>query len=664
LKKPILLILAVIILLLQEGIVYGGAEEGSSSPYVRVKAAIIHDGTLSSLQVMDEVSHLLLINSIPFDPIDVAGGGLTLTDGEGNLLYSSIILTTGNLEQPILSSVKDALDSGIGLVVVGSEIIGDPGIWDILFPTSPGDKSQRLLEAKDLVIRDEAFLIGFSEGDILPIQLKTMNYSFTDVRILATAEHPSTGQEIPIIVEGDAGNGLVILFNIEPPLPSLLYGLLVQGILHSMPLGFASPRAVGIIQVDDAPRPLYSEDEINQYFFWWQKSFDRFLKRYGFNATYYLIFSYSESLYDFWVNYPESEEWIKEVIQGGYELGLHGGNHYSLTLDPHRAWQHFTGEKELRNYVKRVMDQWALLNRTMSLRAGVSFCWPTSYVAPMNVLDEYGYKALQDLSTIKYVSTLTLWEYEFASGSGFLNETLREAGWEDGLEDKIFNIPRTQGGFLPFLTGTSRNRLWTHAILKNRVEAGDLYAIFTHPDEIMILGNSRSGMGSEYKGETINATMEGYEMALTYFGDLVTEGYPHLRWWSTKETGEYLIEKAGMKMDARYYPSKGILEVWVSGAPKGVIFQVKGKDSLALKEASFQEGRLILTLGEGLENPILEDGLQTVQVRNNLFISQRPEEKAVQITIQEPRSILEPFLYSLSIFITLLSIGILLMRRL
>jgi hypothetical protein len=299
--------------------------------------------------------------------------------------------------------------------------------------------------------------------------------------------------DIPVIFENKIGNGSVIHFNTSIEFRredrGLLFGAILRG-LEGVPYPVAN---VNAIFIDDFPGPLYniesepikSELGLNQAQFvtdvWWPDMLD-VAKEFNLMYSAYTIFNFNETktapfLFTEWdLNKTvkenrtfNSSQWLsKQVIENGFELGIHGYNHESLLKE---AW---TEPETIENAFKAARKKWTV--------SGFGK-FPTSYVAPSNYIDSVGLVNLKNaMPELKYMSTT--YDGDLHEGGG------RDFDFEP-YEPSLFDFPRVTSGYvfrakkqyiqqsLYLYTG-----IWTH---------------FIHPDDIFQLPNDKNTSAGDYE---------------------------------------------------------------------------------------------------------------------------------------------------------------------
>lgn len=174
----------------------------------------------------------------------------------------------------------------------------------------------------------------------------------------------------------------------------------------------------------------------------------------------------------------------RELIQNGGEIGFHGYNHQSLTMDQnvsrlygYNSWKSNThmeqSIQELQNYTKQAFPSYKV----------------TTYVPPSNVLSEDGRQALvdswPDLTTI---SSLYL---EDINGNSYHQEF-------EVADDGIIEMPRITSGY-------SRVNSDDWAIANTLTSIG-VFSHFVHPDDV--ISTDRSGGSWSEMYEEFDAFMK------------------------------------------------------------------------------------------------------------------------------------------------------------
>jgi len=630
--------------------------------YIRIGVLVLEDDSAISNKFRSSLTDVLSTNKIPVDMVKPSSRPPPLADEEGNLRYSSVVVMGGSFGEALVPIVDSASRQGIGIVFIGSSIPDRSAfLKDTIGISAIGPE----VRVQNLTIASDLFTIGYGVGEAIPVFFSAEAHDFkADITILATARERATDRDIPVIVEARRDKSIVLFYNlgnIEMSELYLLNGLLLQGILHSMPVGVASPMGVAMIHVDDGPRPLYSRLEADAYYRGWQSNFRDFLLAYNFSATYYMIFSYRDAhtdashLFDIYVS-EESMEWVHDVLASGSELGLHGGNHISLFVGTSPNGQRFDDDSEIILYMKNTMEAWRRLQSVVERRYRIALNDPHSYAPPANIIGREGYEALAQYTPVKWVSALSSWEHgPFAD-----KVTVRETGWEKGFYNKIYNIPRTLGGILWITQGPPELYRWNMNALRNRVEAGGVFAIFTHPDEAYNVA------GAAYKTEVTprSVTIQNYTDALYEFGGLMTSSYPHLRWWTTSSVGKYLTYREGVGLEARYYPHNSSISIIFSARPTGMQLQVK--NPLNVTGVTYRGLDLVIGLGRRVENATMPADLTLKSFNGNHFLTFAAEElepKRLKAGIEQTEPPVLALVEAAAILASALVLGVYVIRK-
>ncbi len=152
----------------------------------------------------------------------------------------------------------------------------------------------------------------------------------------------------------------------------------------------------------------------------------------------------------------------KEIIKSGGELGLHGYNHQSLTLE---AWK--MKELEYQQWPSTLQMEEALENVRFKLADTFPKYEVNTYVPPSNVIGKEGIKSLKKVfPKMNVIASVFYKDYQS------LNYT-QNFSYEDG----VINLPRFSSGY----TLRPANRI---AIL-NGIFAYGTFSHFIHPDDFM-----------------------------------------------------------------------------------------------------------------------------------------------------------------------------------
>ncbi|MGW8121255.1 DUF2194 domain-containing protein [Roseivirga echinicomitans] len=357
-----------------------------------------------------------------------------------------------------------------------------------------------------------------------------------NINVLATAVND---EEFPVIFEHQIGNGKVIHFNSTLELGRADRGLLFAAILGGLegtPYPIVSASAIFI---DDFPTPTYniksepikSEFDITQSEFvtniWWPDMI-KLSKKFDIQYSAYPIFNYntikdSPFLFNEWDLHKtridgrkiSTSVWMsRDLVQLGFELGMHGYNHESLLKE---VWE---DPQSINAAFKATRKKWTVD------RLGE---YPTSYVAPSNYIDSMGLVNLKkSLPEMEFMSTT--YEGDLIDGGG------RDFD-PDPFEPALFDFPRVTSGYT-----FNDKKEYTHQSLY--LYTG-IWTHFIHPDDVFQLPSetNQSAGDFEYRnGEGLNWHKTKNGKAGMFFQwetylEKVKEIHPSTRFLTTTQSG-------------------------------------------------------------------------------------------------------------------------------
>jgi hypothetical protein len=480
----------------------------------------------------------------------------------------------GNAHVILINGTEDLNDSAVNYLIDFVAVGGT-----LIFPSVNEDQRMGFLSGTlpnasfgyDLTSKGMRFLRNLLPGmqgqTIYPakrnIGLNKDNFK-PNINVFASAIDDT---DLPIIFENNIGNGSVIHFNTSIEFEKVDRGLLFGAILRGLE-GIPYPVAnVNAIFIDDFPGPLYniesepikSEMGLNQAQFvtdvWWPDMLD-VAKEFGLKYSAYTIFNFNETktapfLFTEWdLNKTvkgnktlSSSQWLsKQVIDNGFELGIHGYNHESLLKE---AW---TKPEAIENAFKAVRKKWTV--------SGFGK-FPISYVAPSNYIDSIGLVHLKKgMPELKYMSTTH--EGDFFEGGARDFDV-------DPLETSFFDFPRVTSGYV-----FRDKKQYTHQSLY--VYTG-IWTHFIHPDDIFQLpnDNNTSAGNFEYRNEERlgwYTSSEGRKGMLGYWKDYlnqVKEIHPSARFFKVSDAAaiakdwrgsRYNFEESGEFVSAKMVGDK------------------------------------------------------------------------------------------------------------
>lgn len=288
-----------------------------------------------------------------------------------------------------------------------------------------------------------------------------------------------SGDSHPLLWRNPAGRGWIVVYN-----GSMLRDKMMVGVINRI-LAIARETYVypvinsKVVFLDDFPAPASTEyfDEIKKLYrktikefyseVWWPKMLG-LAKQYNVKYTAVMIDTYNDRTKPPFededaINKNELIIMGREIIGSGGELGLHGYNHQSLTLDTRKSdyfgYSRWGSEKDMEaalRVTKKKLDE-AFPNYEFN-----------TYVPPSNVMGDEGIKALK--TVFPGINVIASVYYEDT-------ERLSYAQNFEYTSQKIINLPRFSAGYY---YGDS-NRM---AVL-NGISAYGVISHFIHPDDFM-----------------------------------------------------------------------------------------------------------------------------------------------------------------------------------
>lgn len=300
-------------------------------------------------------------------------------------------------------------------------------------------------------------------------------------------------------------------------------GLILQSVLEMQDISIAGLLNSFIFYIDDFPLPSYNIErlEINgkkvtddEYYYdiWWP-SIKKFAKKYNIKYTFVTPLSYNGSsippfeFTEFFISKNNNPyKAMREIDKSDFELGLHGYNHNSLTK-----------------------DKWANAeNIKLSLRAAKEFISKiighdiiiSSYVAPNNLIDEFGVKnLLEGIPTIRTIGTI------YQSESNLSEYVIRN--------NYTLIIPRSTYGYYPL------TRLYSTTI--NTLANFGTFQHFIHPDDAFAKDRNPE-----------NLTWDEMYNNLETFYNTIKSKFPWLRNQTASEAYPYFFDYLTQKVKYNY----------------------------------------------------------------------------------------------------------------
>lgn len=309
--------------------------------------------------------------------------------------------------------------------------------------------------------------------------------AFGDVGLSVTLEDAaevyaiakSKDREIPLVWSYQCGQGQVSFFNGTGITGDYWRGI-AAGCINSLfdttlyPVINAS-----CLYIDDFPSPQYESTSdvvrnlynrsVKEFYrdIWWpdmQKIARKYDDKYTglFMATYNDIVEPDEFTYE----EPSMEQYYgNSLLKSGYEMGAHGYNHQSLTLEGGTPEEMGYNPWENEQYMEESLKE--LLQITEELFPSVTYY---TYVPPSNYLSEEGREAVKNtLPDLKVISGT--YSNEGESGDVYVQDF-------EIAEDGIAEFPRITSGMIPedFDTFTAVSGVGLYGVFSH----------FIHPDDI------------------------------------------------------------------------------------------------------------------------------------------------------------------------------------
>ncbi|PLT32608.1 DUF2194 domain-containing protein [Bacillus sp. V5-8f] len=332
--------------------------------------------------------------------------------------------------------------------------------------------SDILINNKGLSIPKEAFLLNSS----LSLKLDE-----------AVSVHMKSEKGLPLLWDTNYGKGKFMVFN-GTFLSSKDNRGIISGALSYLQEDYIYPIMNSkLVYIDDFPAPLppgtnklifrdYGIDTRTFYQTVWWKDMQEIADSNDIKYTGVLIETYNNWVKPSFVDRSGIDKdsmvmFGRELLKMGGEIGIHGYNHQSLTLDQHISDKYsYMSWKSEKNIVEALNEAEYFLNMTLPGYV------PKTYVPPSNVLSEQGKAAIQKaLPSIKIISSLYI---EDPTESAYVQEFEKKG--------KFIEMPRLTSGY-----EDSNENKW---LLSNGITSLGMFSHFIHPDDILDenRGNSKS----------------------------------------------------------------------------------------------------------------------------------------------------------------------------
>ncbi len=290
-------------------------------------------------------------------------------------------------------------------------------------------------------------------------------------------------------------------------------GAILESFMYVRPVGIAANAGLAMMYIDDFPQPMYNvvkpplsiTDTEFYSTVWWPQIRDIFANRHiPFSA--FLVFNYNAETQppfatgEFYAAKDQVNLKIaREILASDNELGLHGYNHASLTMQSTsvniRPWPSIADMVTALSQAKR---EWSSLFGPSTL--------PFSYVAPNNIISEAGMEAIHEaIPSIHVIASLR---------AGSSQETDTPFGPHPSIPG-IYLIPRNSWGYI--LDGASKMRI------VSAMSGPGIWAHFIHPDDVFDPNRSRGLSWNELR------------VNFTQMLDFVKRNYPWVEYKTVRD---------------------------------------------------------------------------------------------------------------------------------
>lgn len=253
----------------------------------------------------------------------------------------------------------------------------------------------------------------------------------------------------------------------------------------------------------------------------WVPEFFGILKKHKIPMSFYVIFNYNMNLEppfdvrDFFLSKSGLPmKLARKILAEGHEMGLHGMNHQSLTVERTALGEHSKpwDKKNIFRVMQAGREAWD--------RLFGKHTHPVSYVAPHNVIDGWGILALR-----KYFPSITVIGTLYQKGE---YESDMDFGW-NGNNPAAFNIPRASSGFA--MTKENRNNV---LFLASHI---GVVSHFMHPDDYIDADRSFGYQGWPWMRRK-------FEEMIVF----LKQNYPWMEWFQVRDAAPHFIKYTEKKV--------------------------------------------------------------------------------------------------------------------
>lgn len=395
---------------------------------------------------------------------------------------------------------------------------------------------------------EEGLFPGFP-GAMLETE-EFINYSLPVTLETDCAVYLTSKEGNPLLWVYQSGKGRVVVSNGTLIHDKVSSGLIVRSIALMQDTYLYPIINSKVTFLDDYPAPFpggtnaaISEEynkSIKDFYMdvWWTDMLE-LANRYGIKYTAAMIQSYNNQTNPpFEENNGDIDSNLlvalgKEILRSGGELGIHGYNHQSLTMDKWRSdemdYKYWNSIEDMKASLKTIKEKFETAFPNYQLNV---------YVPPSNILTEEGLKAIKaSLPTTKIISSVFYEDYQKLSYSQNFE-----------VDDEGFiHFPR-------FSAGYDNNDFNKWAIM-NGIASYGVFSHFIHPDDFMDpernKGKNWEGMFEEFE-EIVSELDEHYPWLI---GQTATEGASSLvRYLALDYTTDYGSKGITIKTNNAVYP--------------------------------------------------------------------------------------------------------------
>ena len=366
------------------------------------------------------------------------------------------------------------------------------------------------------------FRYGFVLGEGLSLENRKFGWVSATGQPAEEAEvlaYSFTGNS-PLVWAAERGQGKVLTWNWKEFETGYFQGLILESFLFVRPVGVAATAGLGVMFIDDWPLPMYnvvkpplSVTDTEFYTSTWWPDIKRFFAERDIPYSSFLVFNYNDRTFppftggEFYAaENLESLRISREILESGQELGYHGYNHMSLTLEKTEVnIKRWPSQQAIEESLKQAKQEWISLFGEHSL--------PFAYVAPNNIISEEGIAALHSVfPSLRIISALR---------SGLDEETHTEFDPHPKYPD-LYYIPRVTSGY--------RFTPEVKQLIAASVSGAGLWTHFIHADDIFDPNRS------------LGMNWERLKKDFKKMFDFTARHYPWLRFVSIREAFRILQE--------------------------------------------------------------------------------------------------------------------------